>query len=99
MGGVTLAITYLMKTRWLSVSDANGNGPTAMSGAETCPDCGERLPGHSPAGLCPRCLLRIGAAFALDPDTSRSLEEGAAPFGTAIARVHLRESSDDGPLI
>src|SRR3954470_422711 len=99
MGGVTLAITYLMKTRWLSVSDATSNGASAMSGAETCPDCGERLPSHSPAGLCPRCLLRLGAAFALDLEASRSPETAAAPFGTATARVHLRESSDDAPLI
>ena len=81
------------------MSDANGNGAGAMSGAETCPDCGERLPSNSPAGLCPRCLLRLGAAFALDPDASRSPETGAAPFGAAMARVHLRESSDDAPLI
>lgn len=70
-----------------------------MSGVETCPDCGERLPSNSPAGLCPRCLLRLGAAFSLDPNASGSHEEEAAPFGTAMARVHLRESSDDAPLI
>jgi eukaryotic-like serine/threonine-protein kinase len=70
-----------------------------MSGAETCPDCGERPPRNSPAGLCPRCLLRLGAAFALAPCPSRSPEALATPFGSAMARVHLRESSDDAPVI
>ena len=70
-----------------------------MSGAKTCPDCGGRLPSNSPAGLCPRCLLRIGAALALDPDELGSPGAGAAPFGAAMARVHLREPSDDAPLI
>lgn len=70
-----------------------------MNGTGTCPDCGERRPRNSPAGLCPRCLLRLGAAFALDPGASRSPEALATPFGSAMARVHLRESSDDTPVI
>ncbi len=70
-----------------------------MRGAETCPDCGERLPSNSPAGLCPRCLLRLGTAFALEPEASGSPEAGASLFGAAMTRVHLRESSDDAPLI
>jgi eukaryotic-like serine/threonine-protein kinase len=81
------------------VSDANGSGAGAMTGVETCPDCGERVPSHSPAGLCPRCLLRLGAAFALELDTAGSPETGAANFGAAMARVHLREACDDAPLI
>jgi eukaryotic-like serine/threonine-protein kinase len=88
-----------MKEIWLSVSNANGDGTGAMSGVETCPDCGGRLPSNSPAGLCPRCLLRLGAAFAPGPNAPRSPEAEAAPFGTTVARVHLRESSDDAPLI
>jgi eukaryotic-like serine/threonine-protein kinase len=81
------------------VSNANGKGKDAMGGVEMCPDCGERLPSISPAGLCPRCLLRLGAAFALDSNAAGLHEEGAAPFRTTMARVHLRESSDDAPLI
>ena len=38
-----------------------------MIAAETCPDCAARLPADSPAGLCPRCLLRLGAALSADP--------------------------------
>jgi len=80
-------------------ANGNGNGAGAMRRVETCPDCGDRLSGNSPGGLCPRCLLRLGTAFALNPDASRSPESGAAPFGAAMPRVHLRESSDDAPLI
>ena len=39
-----------------------------MSSVEICPDCSARLPVNSPAGLCPRCLLRLGAALAVDLD-------------------------------
>jgi tetratricopeptide (TPR) repeat protein/tRNA A-37 threonylcarbamoyl transferase component Bud32 len=38
-----------------------------MTGHESCPDCGARLPAISPAGLCPLCLLRLGAALSADP--------------------------------
>jgi tetratricopeptide (TPR) repeat protein/tRNA A-37 threonylcarbamoyl transferase component Bud32 len=69
-----------------------------MNGVETCPDCGERLWSDSPAGLCPSCLLRLGAAFSIDPKVSRSREAGDAAFGAATAAVRLRESSDDTPL-
>src|SRR5207249_1977218 len=95
---VTLEIILPTKKRWLSVPDANRNGVGAMSGVETCPDYSEYFPSNSPAGPCPRCLLRLGAAIALDPNASES-HAGAAPLGTAMARVHLRESSDDAPLI
>jgi serine/threonine-protein kinase len=37
-----------------------------MTDAESCPDCGARLPAASPAGLCPLCLLRLGAALSAD---------------------------------
>jgi serine/threonine-protein kinase len=37
-----------------------------MITAETCPDCAARLPANSPAGLCPRCLLRLGTALSAD---------------------------------
>ena len=39
-----------------------------MFSVEICPDCSARLPANSPAGLCPRCLLRLGAALAADLD-------------------------------
>jgi serine/threonine-protein kinase len=37
-----------------------------MIGAETCPDCGARLPAALPAGLCPLCLLRLGATLSAE---------------------------------
>ena len=37
-----------------------------MNGAESCPDCGARRPAGSPAGLCPLCLLRLGAALSAE---------------------------------
>jgi serine/threonine-protein kinase len=53
-----------------------------MIAAETCPDCAARLPADSPAGLCPRCLLRLGAALSADPAGCLGL--GARPGPTNI---------------
>ncbi|WP_159452299.1 serine/threonine-protein kinase [Singulisphaera sp. GP187] len=39
-----------------------------MFSLEICPDCSGRRPASSPAGLCPRCLLRVGIALAVDPE-------------------------------
>ncbi len=39
-----------------------------MFSVETCPDCSARLPAFSSAGLCPRCLLRLGLALSVDPN-------------------------------
>ncbi len=44
----------------------------------TCPHCGESLPPNSPAGLCPRCLMRMNMAT-----QTRLCGEEAAP-GTAL---------------
>ncbi len=41
-----------------------------MFAVEICPDCSGRLPAFSPAGLCPRCLLRVGIALAVDDEAS-----------------------------
>ncbi len=60
-----------------------------MTGAENCPDCGARLPAASPAGLCPLCLLRLGAA--LSADLAEGFGSGASsdvpgpPYGEAEA--------------
>jgi eukaryotic-like serine/threonine-protein kinase len=34
-------------------------GP-GMAAEVFCPDCGSKQPANTPAGLCPRCLLRLG---------------------------------------
>src|SRR5947209_7400687 len=31
-----------------------------MSDTRFCPECGSAIPTGSPAGLCPRCLLKVG---------------------------------------
>lgn len=31
-----------------------------MTEDRTCPECGSKLPAHSPAGICPKCLLKVG---------------------------------------
>ena len=51
----------------LAVSDANRNGGAGMIDGRDLPRLRARLPANSPAGLCPRCLLRLGAALAVDP--------------------------------
>ena len=51
-----------------------GNRP--MMGAENaCTDCGTGLPANAPAGLCPRCLLRLGLGEGL----SMAADRGARP--------------------
>src|ERR1700733_2322394 len=50
-------------------------GAVGMIAADTCPDCAARLPVDSPAGLCPRCLLRLGAALSADPAGCLGLRE------------------------
>ena len=47
-----------------------------MTGAESCPDCGARLPAGSPSGLCPFCLLRLGAA--LSAELAEEIGSGAS---------------------
>src|SRR5947208_16303554 len=43
-----------------------------MASENTCPDCGSQQPADAPAGLCPRCLLRLG----LGDDLSSVPERG-----------------------
>jgi tetratricopeptide (TPR) repeat protein len=62
-----------------------------MFSVETCPDCSARLPRSAPGGLCPRCLLRLGAALAVDHD------EG---FGSPEAsRDHQDSDQTIGPVL
>src|SRR5262245_14311009 len=55
-----------------------------MTGAESCPDCGARLPAAAPAGLCPLCLLRLGAA--LSADLAGEIGSGASTDAPELAR-------------
>ncbi len=65
-GSVTFAAFLPTKNRALVESDRTGSMEPGMFSVEICPDCSARLPANSPAGLCPRCLLRLGAALAVD---------------------------------
>ena len=66
-----------------------------MNGAESCPDCGARRPAGSPAGLCPLCLLRLGAALSAElagesgsgasPDVPESVPEEIGAFASPAA--------------
>src|SRR3954451_21891628 len=58
--------------------------------AETCPDCAARLPANSPRGLCPRCLLRLGASLSVDPARCLGLGDATGPVD--------RRDDGTGPL-
>ena len=60
-----------------------------MTGTESCPDCGARLPAASPAGLCPLCMLRLGAA--LSAELAREFGPEAS---TVVARTRARGHRD-----
>ena len=74
-----------------------------MSSVEICPDCSARLPVNSPAGLCPRCLLRLGAALAVDldaglgkPEANRAHEDPDKRIGPAWPTTSVL--SQDGAI-
>ena len=81
-----------------------------MFPVEVCPDCSARLPAFSPAGLCPRCLLRLGVALAemamsgsLGAKVDLALAPGAGhrSLETAFSESHGRfvVSGGDGAAI
>ena len=77
--------------------------------AETCPDCAARLPANSPAGLCPRCLLRLGAALSADPagclglggatDPVDRRDDGTGPLPPPPAPPDRSEAIEGGPRV
>ena len=91
------------------MSDATGTGAVGMIAAETCPDCAARLPANSPRGLCPRCLLRLGAALSVEPagclglgDTTGSDErrdDGTGPLPPPRVPPGRGEPIDGGPRV
>ena len=68
-----------------------------MTGSEICPDCGARLPAGSPAGLCPLCLLRLGATLSADlaagSDSGASADVQAPPHRAAGASASSAAAS------
>ena len=85
-----------------------------MSGAEVCPDCGAPLPGVFPTGLCPLCMLALGASLSAElgggsgsnasADVDGSGREGtrAVPTLATISRKNVangtRARIDDRPM-
>jgi len=55
-----------------------------MSETTKCPQCGKPVPEASPGGLCPECMLRVGAA---------APTEEFGPEGTRVVRPVPRESA------
>lgn len=56
-----------------------------MTGPETRPDCGARLPAGLPAGPCPLCLLRPAADPAVGSDRGASTDDHGPADGEAGA--------------
>ena len=59
-----------------------------MSDSNQCPQCGKPIPEAAPGGLCPECMLKVGAAADSVP------EPGLGPSGTIVM-----PPSDTLPLV
>ena len=77
-----------------------------MSGAEVCPDCGAPLPGVFPTGLCPLCMLALGASLSAElgggsgsdasADFDRSGREGTRAVPT-LATISSKNGANGTP--
>jgi hypothetical protein len=90
---------------------AGPHGSFLMSIEHTCSRCGTERPANAPAGLCPRCLLRLGLGAGLraggltDASGTSSGAAGPSPASGLLSdldmtvghvpRVHLRDVSTD----
>lgn len=45
-----------------------------MAETTTCPKCGAELPGNSPVGICPKCLMQAGMASEQDAGSGPEIE-------------------------
>lgn len=66
-----------------------------MKTPKLCPNCGQPLPAGTLEGLCPSCLLNVGAGAESVPDSA----PGLGPHGTVVAaspEVPPRNSPDIG---
>ena len=50
-----------------------------MSETRHCTECGAELPSNAPQGLCPRCLMKVGAGPDSGADSGRTTTPGDAP--------------------
>ena len=72
-----------------------------MPSLNRCSECGAEIPGQSPAGQCPRCLLRAGfasedAGFASEDDVQPQVETKSS--GAPVARFEPLSVEQIAPL-
>ncbi|MCW5551341.1 MAG: tetratricopeptide repeat protein [Verrucomicrobiae bacterium] len=67
-----------------------------MSTAQVCPVCHASLPSDAPGGFCPRCLLKVFAAF--PADLARETREAVVAVGTEIGAYRLLELLAEGGM-
>jgi Flp pilus assembly protein TadD len=63
-----------------------------MSVADTCPSCKASFTANAPAGLCPRCLLRLGLGADLSAEPAGAVEPGRPATGMLERDYHLLRS-------
>src|SRR5688572_10594285 len=51
-----------------------------MADAQFCPECGAEIPSDSPAGLCPKCLLKAGFESQSAPDSGVAATQSSPAF-------------------
>ena len=61
-----------------------------MSEAKTCPECGGGLPQDAPKGLCPACLVRVGAGWTEVPRAECGVRNGEGAASPEAAHALCR---------
>jgi len=62
-----------------------------MPDANQCPQCGTPLPAGALAGLCPACLLKMGAAADTITDAKQNLSRRQAQAKVALVTAELAQ--------
>ena len=67
-----------------------------MSEQQPCPKCGEPLPPHAPAGICPKCLLKAG--FPSEPAAAGFTPPSPADLAAHFPDLEIRELLGKGGM-
>jgi serine/threonine protein kinase len=67
-----------------------------MSEQQSCPKCGEPLPPHAPAGICPKCLLKAG--FPSEPAAAGFTPPDPAELAAHFPDLEIRELLGKGGM-
>src|SRR5881394_3118247 len=70
--------------------------PVDITEGRTCPECGAPVPGDAPKGFCPKCLVRLGAEFALTANGASVASKGTPQFEGAT-EIASRKSQIRNP--